>query len=132
MAWSHRIINDRMENSIKGRGILYNQHQHGGCARAVPAPPSLYFYIGWLRNFRFRNFATTLLLHNLSSATHPPLPSARRLFNAAWQCYFEMKTNTEPYFSILSSIILWSDDTSMFLLNYQIHTVLNKNNYKPF
>ena len=29
-------------------------------------------------------------------------PSAR-------QCYFEMKTNKEHYFSILSSIILWSD-----------------------
>ena len=28
-------------------------------------------------------------------------PSAR-------QCYFEMKINKEPYFSILSSIILWA------------------------
>ena len=48
----------------------------------------------------------TLLLHNLPSATHPPLPSARRFFNEARQCYFEMKTKKEPYFSILSSLIL--------------------------
>ena len=53
-----------------------------------------------------KNFAATLLLHNLPSATHPPLPSARRFFNAARQCYFEMKTNKEPCFSILSFIIL--------------------------
>ena len=58
------------------------------------------------RNYKNENFAATLLLHNLRSATHPPLPSARRFFNVAWQCYFEIKTNTEPYFSILSSIIL--------------------------
>ena len=59
------------------------------------------------QNYENKNFAATLLLHNLPSATHPPLPSARRFFNAARQSYFEMKTNTEPYFSILSSIILW-------------------------
>ena len=58
---------------------------------------------------KIKNFAKILqpLLHNLPSATHPPLLYARRFFNAAWQCYFEMKTNKEPYFSILSSIILW-------------------------
>ena len=55
----HRIINDRMENSMKGRGIRYNLRRCGGCARAVPArlPPSLYSYIGWLQNVRFHNFA---------------------------------------------------------------------------
>ena len=53
------------------------------------------------------NFAATLLLHNLLSATHPPLLSARRFFNAVRQCYFEMKPNKEPCFSILSIIILW-------------------------
>ena len=52
-------------------------------------------------------FAATLLLHNLLSATHPPLPSAKRFFIAARQCYLEMKTIKQPYFSILSSIILW-------------------------
>ena len=99
-----------------------------GLYRPAP-PPLLYSYIGWLRNFCFRNLAKFLILcfakfssnfvkfkiilskfrvsHNLLSATHPPLTSARRFFNAAWQCYFEMKTNTEPYFSTLSSIILW-------------------------
>ena len=60
-----------------------------------------------LRNYNNKNFAAALLLHNLPSATHLPLPSARRFFNVARQCYFEMKTNTETYFSILSSIILW-------------------------
>ena len=62
-----------------------------------------------MQNYENKNFAATLLLHNLPSATHPPLPSGRRFFNVAQQCYFEMKTNTEPYFSILSSIILWID-----------------------
>ena len=57
----------------------------------------------FLRNYKDENFAASLLLHNLPSATHP---SGRIFFNVAWQCYFEMKTNTEPYFSILSSIIL--------------------------
>ena len=62
--------------------------------------------ISW--NYENKNLAGTLLLHNLpSAATHPPLPSAKRFFNAARQCYFEMKTNKEPFFSILSSIILW-------------------------
>ena len=42
-----------------------------------------------------------------------PLPSARRFFNGAWQCYFEMKTNKELYFSILSSIILWYTLTTL-------------------
>ena len=60
-----------------------------------------------LQNYGNKNFAATLLLHNLPSATHPTLPSDRRFFNAARQCYFEMKTNKEPYFSILSSKILW-------------------------
>ena len=36
----------------------------------------------------------------------PPLLSAKTLFNAARQCYFEMKPNKEPCFSILSIIIL--------------------------
>ena len=36
--------------------------------------------------------------YNLLSATHPPLPSARRFFNVARQCYFEMKTNTKHTF----------------------------------
>ena len=35
------------------------------------------------RNYENENFAATLLLHNLPSATHPPLPSAKRFFNAA-------------------------------------------------
>ena len=152
-----------MENSIKGRGIRYNLHQGlenaPGLYRPAP-PPSLRSYIGWLRKFRFCNFAKILIScfakkclkfrkiknyfdkiilslanfegnftkHEIKNfekfcnitktkilqppcpysytATHPPLSSARRFFNAARQCYFEMKTNTEPYFSILSSIIL--------------------------
>ena len=53
----------------------------------------------------FRSHPTPL--HNLLSATPPPLPSARRFFNAERQCYSEMKMHKEPYFSILSSIILW-------------------------
>ena len=36
-----------------------------------------------------------------------PSPSAKTLFNAVRQCYFEMKTNKELCFSILSIIILW-------------------------
>ena len=66
------------------------------------------------------NFAATLLLHNLLSAFHPPLPSARRIFNVALQCYFEVKTNTEPYFSILSSLILWC----ICIFNFQHYTGL--------
>ena len=60
-----------------------------------------------LRNYENENFASNLLVHNLPSATQPSLPSARRFFNVARQCYFKMKTNSEQYFSILSSIILW-------------------------
>ena len=59
-----------------------------------------------IKNYGNENFAATLLLHNLLSATHPPLPSARRFFNVARQCFFDMKTNKESYFSILSFIIL--------------------------
>ena len=55
--------------------------------------------------------AATLLLHNLPSATHPPLPSAKTFFIAARQCYFEMKTIKQPYFSILSSLSLWLGHT---------------------
>ena len=108
------------------------RRMHQGCTG--PPPPSLHSYIGWLRNFRFlnfakflisnfakleenfakheiKNFAATLLLHNLPSATQPPLQSARIFFNVARQCYFEMKMNTELYFSILSSIILWMNSS---------------------
>ena len=47
----HRIIDDRMENSVKWRRIGYNLSQRWGCARAVPAPPpSLHSSIGWLQN----------------------------------------------------------------------------------
>ena len=60
--------------------------------------------ISW--NYKNKNFAATLLLHNVASAFHPPLLSARRFFTVARQCYFEMKMNTEPYISILWSIIL--------------------------
>ena len=145
---NHRIIIDRMENSIKGSRIGYNLLQRGGCARAVctgPPPPPLtpilhrfaaklsfcnFVKFSRISNFVFReiflefcknsklfrktrnfdkiifhfakleenfakheikNFAATLLLHNLPSATYPPLLSARRFFNAARQCYFEMK-----------------------------------------
>ena len=52
------------------------------------------------RNYKNENFAATLLLHNLLSATHPPLLSAKRFFNGARQCYFDMKTNKELCFSI--------------------------------
>ena len=47
------------------------------------------------QNYENKIFAATLLLHNLlsASATHPPLLSARRFFNAARQCYFYIKTN---------------------------------------
>ena len=50
------------------------------------------------------NFALTL-----------PTPSARRFFNVERQCYFEMKMNREPYFSILSSIILWVLDIMYYV-----------------
>ena len=92
-------------------------------------PPSLHWvhsHIGWLRNsivkislntklwqnylnitkleenyakHEIKNFAATLLLHNL--------PSAKRFFIEARQCYLEMRMIQQPYFSILSSIILW-------------------------
>ena len=61
----------------------------------------------FFRNCENKYFAATLLLQNLLSATHPPLLSAKRFFNAARQCYFDMKTNKEPCFSLLSIIILW-------------------------
>ena len=61
------------------------------------------------------NFTAILLLHNLLSYTHPPLLSARRFLNAVRQCYFEMKTNKELYFSILSSIILCLPSLLTFL-----------------
>ena len=67
----------------------------------------------WAKNKWFaqktdeRILSPALLLHNLPSATHPPLPSAKRFFIAVRQCYLEMKTIKQPYFSILSSIILW-------------------------
>ena len=114
-----------MENGIKGSRIGYNLRKRGGCARAVLArlPPSLQSCIRLLQNFVFvislnfhkffnflfreiKIFAAPLLLHNLPFATHPPLPSAKRFFNAAQQCYFDMKTNKEQCFSILSYIIL--------------------------
>ena len=58
------------------------------------------------QHYENKIFAATLVLHNLLSATHPPLLSAKKFFIAAWQCFFEMKTNKELYFSILSSLIL--------------------------
>ena len=62
-----------------------------------------------LWKFRKMNiFAATLLLHNLPSATQPPLLSTKTFFIAAWQCYFGMKTIKQQYFAILSSLILWS------------------------
>ena len=112
-------VDDRMENRIKERQIGYNLRQRRGCTRAVPACPLPHstptqggceiFIFVISRNYKNENFEATLLLHNLPSATHSPLPSARRFFNAAQQCYFEMKTNTEPYFSVLSSIILCTE-----------------------
>ena len=50
--------------------------------------------------------------------TDPPLLSAKTLFNVARQCYFEMKTNKEPCFSILSIIILCPYPTSPFLFPF--------------
>ena len=81
------------------------------------------------RNYENKNFAATLLPHNLPSATHPPLPSARRFFNAAWKCYFEMKANKEPCFSILSFTILWfktynSDLTGHLNTPHKSHFIL--------
>ena len=46
-------------------------------------------------------------LHIFLHDTDPPLLSAKKLFNAMRQCYFEMKPNKEPCFSILSIILLW-------------------------
>ena len=74
------------------------------------------------RNYENKNFSATLLLHNLPSATHPPLTSARRFFNAAQQCYFEMMTNKELYFSILSSIILWWRPSLLLFTESQLFT----------
>ena len=59
-----------------------------------------------LQNDENLNFAATLLLHNLLSATHPPLSSARRFFTVAQQCYFEMKTNTEEYGTVLFNSVI--------------------------
>ena len=124
-----------MESGIIGRRIVLCISAEGApwLYWLAPHPShSTRTYVGWLQNFRSRNFAkfpvlrysrkishntklkisrkyenenfaATLLLHNLPSATHPPLPSARRFFNVARQCFFDMKTNKEPYFSILSS-----------------------------
>ena len=35
------------------------------------------------QDYENKNFAATLLLHSLQSATHPPLTSAKRFFNVA-------------------------------------------------
>ena len=53
-----------------------------------------------------------------------PSPSAKTLFNAVRQCYFEMKTNKELCFSILSIIILWSGCNSIGFCarHIQLHT----------
>ena len=76
------------------------------------------------QNYETENFATTLLLHNLPSATHPPGPSARRFFNAAQQCYFEMKTNTEPV--LFHSVIYNSVHILLFLFLGLARTFLEK------
>ena len=36
------------------------------------------------------------------------------IHSSAWQCYFEMKTNMELHFSILSSLILWLNISVVF------------------
>ena len=64
--------------------------------------------------FQFREITKKECLQQPYSYTichlllNPPLPSTRRFFNAVRQCYFDMKTNKEPCFSILSSIFLWA------------------------
>ena len=57
-----------------------------------------------------------------------PLPSAIRFYNVVQQCYFEMKTNTEPYFSILSSTIQWSTTTPV--LNLALTQLVNPISYR--
>ena len=65
-------------------------------------------FVKILQNYKNKFFEPPLLLHNLPSATHPRLPSAKIFFIAARQCYLEMKTIKQTYFTILSSIILCS------------------------
>ena len=45
------------------------------------------FFLKISRNSENKNFAATLLLHNMPSAIHRPLLFARRFFNAVRQCY---------------------------------------------
>ena len=101
---NHRIKDDRMENSLKGRRIWH-------CAFAASI-----FKVQRLRQYSIKLGGLFLptpppLCPALPSATHPPLPSAKTFFIVARLCYFEMKTNKETYFSILSSIILWPHHT---------------------
>ena len=53
---------------------------------------------------------------------------AANLFNVVQQCYFEIKTNTEPYFSILSSTIQWSTTTPV--LNLALTQLVNPISYR--
>ena len=76
--------------------------------RGRPTPEAQFFFFS--RNHENKNFAAPysyIICHLLLTLPSSPLPSARRFFHPRMrQCYFEMKTNKELYFSILSSIIL--------------------------
>ena len=102
-------------------------------------------------NYENKNFAATQLRHNLPSATrtHPPLLSARTFFNAVRHCYFEMKTNKEPNFSILCGNITkilesvarphthtppqecyWNDDIRLFPFSpYLLNGFITRNSW---
>ena len=132
-----------------------------------PPLPSLYSYIGWLRNFHFCNFEKFLrnfeffakfwifcftkfssnfekfkiilskfcvspnfdkIILHFAKFEENFAKHKIKIFAKIWrrgsggtarQCYFEMKTNKELYFSILSSIILCQ---SLSFQSYKIWT----------
>ena len=60
----------------------------------------------------FPPFSDRTMSHVLNFAKFEEnFPSAETFFIAARQCYFEMKTIKQMYFSILSSLILWCNRT---------------------
>ena len=61
-----------------------------------------------LRKQKFSQPPYSYTICRLLHSTHPPLPSSKTFFIAARQCSLEMKTIKQQYFSILSSLILWT------------------------
>ena len=60
-----------------------------------------------LQNYKNKIFCSHPTPTQSAVCYSPSPPAAKRFFIAARQCYLDLKTLKEPYFSILASIILW-------------------------